>query len=530
MYGFENLTHTKGFDLNDLTNGRQNNYAWAISDLNEHIYVATGRNVLVNMLRATNIFTEMPLHLQPTHQNNFGEVWRYRKYVDVSPWQRAFKIPKKCEGDASNLLGFSTMISHRPYGGQSALYAISASVNNSLIIYKTVSGVDWRPVIDCDESGQKIKGNISRAMISKDGKIYLATVNNLYGENEESYLYSSEDPEFYPWKLETYPKNYPKYDINKNPQGGISSMIEFNDRIYVGTSTPHGAQVWRTNGCSPCFNDWTLVVCNGFSNKSNRHVTTMGVFKNNLYVGLSKFMPLAFILPMGCEMAKIDKCDNWKIVVGGEFRGPSCKIDDYDKFGPGFNNPFNIAISQIKEHKGELYVTTADNAVNVQATLELILANKEKVEKILGSSLTEKVINIYKKIIYYLNAMRYQFGFDLYTSFNGYKYKLKSCNGIANRCGRGRLAGISLHEDLEGDLYLGTANVYQGCEVLKYTNAPYTDRERVGEFALCRCYDYDKNMERKVYEQYEALYELLREPLDYVKYNYEEIINKMNKF
>ena len=29
-------------------------------------------------------------------------------------------------------------------------------------------------------------------MISKDGRIYLATVDNLYGENEETYLYSSE--------------------------------------------------------------------------------------------------------------------------------------------------------------------------------------------------------------------------------------------------------------------------------------------------------------------------------------------------
>ena len=34
MYGFDNLTFTKGFDECNLTNARQNNYAWAISDLN----------------------------------------------------------------------------------------------------------------------------------------------------------------------------------------------------------------------------------------------------------------------------------------------------------------------------------------------------------------------------------------------------------------------------------------------------------------------------------------------------------------
>ena len=91
MYGFDNLTFTKGFDECNLTNARQNNYAWAISDLNEHIYVATGRNILVNILKSTGVFTKMPLSLQPTNQDNYGEIWRYRKYHDI-PWQRAFKI------------------------------------------------------------------------------------------------------------------------------------------------------------------------------------------------------------------------------------------------------------------------------------------------------------------------------------------------------------------------------------------------------------------------------------------------------
>ena len=531
MYGFDNLTFTKGFDECNLTNARQNNYAWAISDLNEHIYVATGRNILVNILKSTGVFTKMPLSLQPTNQDNYGEIWRYRKYHDI-PWQRAFKISEIFESDSCDLLGFSYMICHRPYNGYGALYAVSASLNNSLVIYKTVSGVDWRPLIDYDQTGQKIKGNISRAMISKDGKIYLATVDNLYGENEETYLYSSEDPEFYPWKLETRSCQYENYDRNKNPRGGITAMVEFNNRIYVGTSTPYGAQVWRTNKEKPCVNDWTLVGCSGFGNEANRHITSMGVFNNSLYVGLAKPIPLAWIFPMGCDIAKIDKCDTWKIVVGSNPIKSTCRINENNsqQFGSGFNNPFNIYASQIKEYEGMLYITTFDNAVNIQATLGLILANIENVKEILGSSLTEKIINIYKHIIYYIEAMRYQFGFNLYTSCDGYKYKLISCNGIARRCGRGRFAGISLYEDLEGDLYLGTANAYQGCEVLKYTGEPYGQEERKGEFAICRCYDYDRCMEEKLYEIYDYLYELLEEPLDYLRCHWDEIMNNINKF
>ena len=45
MYSFKNTTPTNGFDCNDLNNARQNNYAWSIGQLDQYIYVGTGRNV-----------------------------------------------------------------------------------------------------------------------------------------------------------------------------------------------------------------------------------------------------------------------------------------------------------------------------------------------------------------------------------------------------------------------------------------------------------------------------------------------------
>ena len=436
MYRFDNMAFTKRSDE---------------CDLSEHIYVSTEINILVNILRSTKIFTKIPLSLQPTKQNN-----------NIS-WQR----------NSCGLLGSSYMIFHKPYNSCGALYAVSASLNNSLVIYKNVNGADWKLVINYDQTGQKIKGNISKAIISKDGRIYLATVDNLYGENEKTYLYSSEDPEFYPWKLETGSCQYENYDRNKNPRGGITAMVEFNNKIYVGTSTPYGAQIWRTNKDKPCVNDWTLVGCSGFGDEANRHVTSMGVFNNSLYVGLSKPIPLACIFPMGCDIAKIDKSDTWEIVIGSNpikstFRRNK---NNFQQFDSGFNNPFNIYACQIKELAGILYITTFNNVVNLQSTLELILANIDNVKEILSASLTEEIINIYKNIIYYIESMKYQFGFDLYTSYNGYNYKL-----------------------------------------------------------ISRCSDYNICMEEKVYEIYDYLYELLKEPTDYLRCHWDEIINNMNKF
>jgi hypothetical protein len=54
MSKFSQLTPVNGFDLSNLNNARQNNYAWSMSDLGEYIYVGTGRNILVNIVRRSS--------------------------------------------------------------------------------------------------------------------------------------------------------------------------------------------------------------------------------------------------------------------------------------------------------------------------------------------------------------------------------------------------------------------------------------------------------------------------------------------
>ena len=87
MYSFKNTTQTNGFDSNDLNNARQNNYAWSIAQLDQYIYVGTGRNVAYNILNSISPEIITPISITPTVVNNSPEIWRYKRNDSLS-WER----------------------------------------------------------------------------------------------------------------------------------------------------------------------------------------------------------------------------------------------------------------------------------------------------------------------------------------------------------------------------------------------------------------------------------------------------------
>ncbi|MGI6684458.1 MAG: hypothetical protein ACOX47_03000 [Bacillota bacterium] len=302
MSNFQNLTPINGFDFTDLNNARQNNYAWSMSELDDFIYVGTGRNIVYNIIKTIQPQTQIPALIKPDPVVNRGEIWRYKKDGSL-PWQRVYQAPPD-----SGIVGFRFMINFKPFKGSPALYA--AGFGDRTKIVKSTNGVNWYILPDT-----VLQGNSSRAMVVHKGKLYVATVDEL-SDNPTPFLYCSEDPEFYPWQPVIDP-TAPGFKPHKNPQGGIYNMAVFNDRIYVSTITENGVQVWRTNKEEPRLNDWTLVVDNGFGDPSNRYSLAMGVFKNHLYVSGTKQLPLSWFIPMGCDIVRIDKNDNWRVVVGG---------------------------------------------------------------------------------------------------------------------------------------------------------------------------------------------------------------------
>jgi hypothetical protein len=220
--------------------------------------------------------------------------------------------------------------------------------------------------------------------------------------------------------------------------------------------------VWRTNGPKPKLNDWTLIVDKGFGDPANVYTLAMGVFKEHLYVSGTKDLPLSWAVPRGCDLIRINKNDEWKLIVGGNPFLPVQK--GASGLGSGFNNPFNVYAWQIQEYKGKLLVSTFDDSSNMEVILDTILANKVALEQLIGASVTNVLIEIYKGIVEILRCTGYPVGFDLYVSEDGIHFSSVFQNGLGNRNNYG---GRILYVDKGKELYIGTANPFNGCEVWK---------------------------------------------------------------
>lgn len=443
MSGFCNLTPVNGFDFSNLNNARQNNYAWSMSELGDYIYVGTGRNILVNIISALTPQAQLPALIKPDPIVNRAEIWRYKKDRSL-PWEKVHTADP-------GTIGFRYMIQHKPFGGSPALYA--ATVGQNVQILKSTNGVNWFTLNDT-----VLQGTSSRAMVEHKGKLYVSTVEE-GNPTAPPMLYSSVDPEFYPWE-NLIDINAPGFDPAKNPAGPIWNIAVFNNRIYVGVSNPDGVQVWRTNGPEPQLNDWTMIVDNGFGDPANVYVLAMGVFKEHVYVSGTKDLPLSWAIPRGCDLIRIDKNDKWKLIVGGNPFLPGQKGTSI--LGSGFNNPFNVYAWQIQEYKGKLLVSTFDDSSNMEVILTTLLANRTALDQLIGAKVTNVLIEIYKGIVEILGAIRYPFGFDLYESKDGIHFSSVFLNGLGNRNNYG---GRILYVDKCKELYIGTANPFNGCEV-----------------------------------------------------------------
>lgn len=459
MLKFKNITSTNGFDFENLNNARQNNYAWSMGELGDYIYVGTGRNVPLSIIQGIAPGVNPPSLLEPIPQDNSPEIWRYKKDGSM-PWKRVFKASADL-----GISGFRFMISYNPNGGAEALYV--ASYGGSVVVYKTTNGVDW---FLTPQAG--LTGTSSRAMVVIKDRLYMATIDEA-NQGQIPYLFSSKDPEFYPW-VNILDQSNPNFDPSKNPQGAISNMEIFNNKLYVATSGAEGCQVWRSNGEIPTLNEWTLIVDKGFGDSANKYTLSIGTFKNYLYVSATKKLPLAWAIPMGCDIIRIDKRDRWQLVVGGPALIPSKPTygergRSASGYGAGFSNPFNVYAWQIKEYNGKLLVTTFDDSSNMEVILQTLLGNKAYIISQIGEIETNIIIAAYQAVIRILDKIKYPYGFDLYESEDGVHFKPVFKNGLWNPFNYG---GRMLFVDSMNKLYLGTANPFEGCEVWLVKDVP----------------------------------------------------------
>lgn len=442
----KNLTPLNGFDKENLDSAKQNNYAWSICELEEYIYVGACKNMGLDVIegfvsRLGNI--KLPAAISVKNYDDRGEIWRYKK--DGSrKWERVYKVSEKGNN------GFRYMINYAPYNARKALLASSASIDNSVSIkiLMTYDGVYWREV-----QGD-IKGNSSRSMEVHNGKIYVATSV----KENKPYLYSSANPEIEPWTT-ILDSDVKGFNSNKNPVGTIYNIKSFNNHLYVAVSSDKGAEVWRSNSNEPRMNDWTMIGKSGYGEKENKIFAAMNVYKDHLYFSTIGEARNIYLMPKGAELVRVDKYDNYEVIVGNK--------NSKSGYSAGFDNPFNLYVWQICEYNDDLYVTTFDHASNLQTVLEIVLLNKELIQKYLnGIGYTkvtvEMLIEAFKKVLKVFNKINYQYGFDIFVSHNGVDFKPVVLDGLRNAENYG---GRILYVDSENDLYIGTANAYDGCEV-----------------------------------------------------------------
>lgn len=453
---FRKITPVNGFDAFDPDNAMQNNYAWSMTEMNGYLYVGTARNIPYSIF-ANEVLGDIPIPEELTPQNPVmaGEIWRYP--IDGSgSWERVYRTPENLVN-----LGFRFMTTYTTPGGETAIYAGALTLTPNLFMLKSNDGINWRSL----ESG--IQGFSTRYMVEHRGKLYMGALP-LMGQAGIQ-LYSSFDPEQDGWELvDVYG------DPAKNPQGNVDLLLSYNNHLYVGTGRHTGFELWRTLGAEPERDNWKLVVDRGAGDARNEHPWALGVFKDHIYIGtaieaavLSLDPDQQIVPPKGFDVIRVDRSDNWELIVGGNPVVPTQPITGtrglpLSGYPSGFGNISNAYCWQIQAQGDELYLGTFSWSVLIPPFLPLlpqILANIQEAPNLNSDIL----INLLKSVSNILMKLgRGVLGFDLWKTRDGIHWTPVSLNGLGNPHNYGvRMLYLAIN----GNLYLGTANPFDGLEV-----------------------------------------------------------------
>lgn len=458
---YHKITPVSGFDKYSVNNAHQNNYAYSIAEMGDYIYIGTGRNIPYNLLKYEAIeWLRPPLEVSPQFENSRAEIWRYKK-DNSENWKMVYKA------DEDAIIGFKSMIKYTtpnyeaiPY--ETAIYVCALSYDSKIRILKSTDGMNWNK-IETD-----IPYSHSGSLEIHLSKLYMSVID-YKNIGRHAVIYSTTDPERKGWTLVSGSFENNPY---KNPKGDAYILKSFNNHLYAGCAADTGFEVWRSEGICPKIDSWRLIVDKGAGDAFNEIPLSFGIFKDRLYVGtgiragiLSFDTKKKFVVPKGFDLIRIDKNDNWEVVIGGKPKQeaePSYGKRNAASQPSGMGNFANAYCWQIQEYYGELFISTWD-----WTDMILPLYNEiQKYEEHLPLELNSTPINFianYPKILYkLLNLIQATFGFDLYSSKDGAVFKQVSINGLNNPYNYG--API-LFKASDGLLYLGSANPFEGCEV-----------------------------------------------------------------
>ncbi|MTI95066.1 MAG: hypothetical protein FH749_06195 [Firmicutes bacterium] len=458
---FRKITPVNGLDANDPDNAMQNNYAWSMTELNGYLYVGTARNIPYSIF-ANQVLGDIPIPEELTPENPMmaGEIWRY-PLDGCGNWERVYRTPEYFVN-----LGFRFMVTYTTPDGETAIYAGALTLTPNLFMLKSTDGLNWR-LLEND-----IEGFSTRYMAEHRGKLYMGALP-LMGQAGIQ-LYSSYDPERDGWEL---------VDVNgapdRNPRGNVDLILSYNDHLYVGTARYTGFELWRTLGAEPERDQWKLVVDKGAGDARNEHPWALAVFKDYIYLGtaieagvLSINPEQQLVPPKGFDVIRVDKYDNWELIVGGDPVVPTQPSTGtrglpLSGYSSGFGNISNAYCWQLQAQGDELYLGTFSWSVLVppfipllpQIICALLSANSQSNSLQINLPL-DNLLQAISRLLMKLG--KWFLGFDLWKTRDGINWTPVSLNGLGNPHNYGvRMLYLAQNNDL----YLGTANPFDGLEV-----------------------------------------------------------------
>ena len=508
-------------------NDPMNNYAFSMTEFNGDVYVGTNRNFLCQIFEVLKEVDVIPDEYEFTQFTcASGEPWSYERAQDMcaeiwryhdAEWELVYRsIPVFLPGYlglpglpgnggwVAKEPGFRNMITFTDRWGEEAIYAASGiSMVPGRLLLKSTDGTTWDPVATPLEMSSD-----SRSMAVHNGKLYVGP--NRY--MPDASIWTADDP-----IITGDGSNWQKVADFTGEEPGenvcVTSMASFNGYLYAGTQNDEaGFQVWRSDAKSPDYpgpGQWTKIIEYGAGDMASTRALTMKVFKGQLYVGSSMF-PLSVESPYildfkGFELIRIDSGDSWELLVGdylatmpppgdGELRIPS------SGWPGGFANFFNLYCWSLQEHGGVLYLGSFDMSSFLQFLpmeeiieqpafdefFEAMEDNKEGIvigltELIAGleeTGMNEEFIGPLRQLkeafeqepidweqVWQIYSDRYV-GADLWKTEDGIFWDPVTLNGFDNPDNYG------FRTMIEGSLYVGTANPFQGCEVWRTPYIP----------------------------------------------------------
>lgn len=440
--GFERISEN-GFDADDNAmdwNDYPQSMDYFVPDgaKQGHLYVGTSSGINELMAGTLGLLGDDTGERPP-------EIRRYRPDLGEMTWERVLDYRDEEDGPVYTATGFRNMAQYRSEtDGINRLYASTFGAEPA--VWRTATGEpgSWERFYTITDD----RGSI-RWMTEHNGLLYLAVANDIEAGGAvltaPGRILATDGETVWPVMEDGF----------GNPDNGaIMSMISYNGWLYAGTANNKtGFEVWKLEG--PEDGDPIQIVSGGATDPRNQTAVTPYEFKGKLYWGSMIFMGMYL---KGCVLLRINKNDTWDTIVGP---------DGLSGYGPGFDNRNNAYLWNMVEHDGWLYAGTADFTSIQQAFIDNLDTFVRLIIQRLGEQATQHFADAAKREPGLVGVLT-QGGADLWKSQDGVQWTPVFKNGLGDTYN----FGVRTMQSVDGELYLGVANLWDGFEIWRGLKLP----------------------------------------------------------